>query len=219
MKLSTKIFIVSILSLLVILCFLAVKLKNSNEQLSVLNNNKVYYTQELQSYKLKNDQNVSRSAQLINTISELKYSKDSMDLILMKTIELMKIKDNKIVSLIHYNSSTTNTNHGVFTDSIIPKPNDSIDERKTIIKTSYLKSEWVDNIVIYNTQNDSIIVTTFSRDELIIVGHKKRETINPPKKFFLWRWFQKKQDIIYFDITNRNKNCKIDYIKSVKIVK
>ena len=50
---------------------------------------------------------------------------------------------------------------------------------------------------------------TFTSEKYIIVN-KKKETINPPKKFFLFRWFQKKHWIMEVNIKEKNP-----YIKEI----
>jgi hypothetical protein len=38
------------------------------------------------------------------------------------------------------------------------------------------------------------------KSEKYIIVHSKKETIDPPKKFFLLRWFQKKHTILEVDV-------------------
>ena len=59
---------------------------------------------------------------------------------------------------------------------------------------------------------------TFKSEKYIVVSNKK-ETINPPKKFFLWRWFQKKHIVANIDVIEKSPyidNKKYRYIEIIK---
>ena len=53
----------------------------------------------------------------------------------------------------------------------------------------------------YLIPDDGNIKINNTRDVLI---NSKRETIDPPKKFFLLRWFQKKQEVILVNVKDSN---------------
>jgi len=65
--------------------------------------------------------------------------------------------------------------------------------------------------------------TTLKRDLRIFnkqttFTHLKHETINPRRKFFLWRWFQKKQYLTYTDINNSNPFIIVDSALHIQII-
>ena len=52
-----------------------------------------------------------------------------------------------------------------------------------------------------------------------IIVHNKRETINPPKKFWLWRLFQKKHTIQEVVVDEENPYIEAGSQKFINIVK
>ena len=59
---------------------------------------------------------------------------------------------------------------------------------------------------------------TFINEQYILFSYKK-ETVNPPKKFFLLRWFQKKHTVVIVNIINTNKYSNIESRRFVEIIK
>lgn len=219
MKLITKILLIIIGVLILCVGYFSINMNHYKYESLRQSNNIRYYQNKYSEYITKSGLNALSTNSLFQSINELKQSKDSLDSILVCRTKELKIKDNKIQSLQHYIFSTTTTNSGVFLDTIINTIVDTLFFEKDTLKKAYLTSEWVDNIVTYNPKTNKIDIETISRDELIIVGHVKRETIAPRKKFFLLRWFQKKQNVFYFDVVNSNPNCKIKYSKIINTQK
>ena len=58
----------------------------------------------------------------------------------------------------------------------------------------------------------------FKSEKHIIVSTKK-ETVNPPKKFFLFRWLQKKHRVLHVDIVEKNPYVENQTSKYVEIIK
>jgi hypothetical protein len=65
----------------------------------------------------------------------------------------------------------------------------------------------------------TFIVSPQFRNESILALSYKKETVNPPRKFFLWRWFQKKHIITEGTIINNNPYCKQDTLRIIEVVK
>ena len=57
----------------------------------------------------------------------------------------------------------------------------------------------------------------FKSEKHIIVSTKK-ETVNPPKKFFLLRWFQKKHLVVHVDVVEKNPYVGGETSKYIEIV-
>jgi hypothetical protein len=47
----------------------------------------------------------------------------------------------------------------------------------------------------------------------------RRETVNPPKKFFLLRWFQKRHTVLNVDVIEKNPYVEGQTSKYVEIIK
>ena len=64
-----------------------------------------------------------------------------------------------------------------------------------------------------------IIVQPEFKSEKHIVVSTKKETVNPPKKFFLFRWFQKKQTLIHVDVVEKNPYVENQSSRYIEIMK
>jgi hypothetical protein len=51
------------------------------------------------------------------------------------------------------------------------------------------------------------------------VVSERKETVGPPKKFFLFRWFQKKYKILHIDVVEKNPYISEGNGKYIEIVK
>jgi hypothetical protein len=58
----------------------------------------------------------------------------------------------------------------------------------------------------------------FKSEKHIIVSSKK-ETVNPPKKFFLFRWFQKRHTVLHIDVVEKNPYIDVKTNKYVEVLK
>lgn len=65
----------------------------------------------------------------------------------------------------------------------------------------------------------TIMVQPKFKSERSIVVSMKKETVNPPKKFFLLRWFQKKHYILNVDVIEKNPYVQDMSSRYVEIVK
>jgi cell division protein FtsQ len=59
-----------------------------------------------------------------------------------------------------------------------------------------------------------VAVEPYFKSEKHIIVSSKKETVNPPKKFFLFRWFQKKQIVLHIDVIEKNP-----YVENVECYK
>jgi len=219
MKLTTKILLIAIGVLILLVGYFSINMNHyKNESLRQSNNTR-YYQSKYIDYITKSGLNVHSVPELFMSIDELKNSNDSLDKVLLTKVSELKIKENKIQSLQHYISTTISTLTGWFEDTTYINTTDTVLFEKDTLKVANLTSKWVDNYVVYNPKKNEVSVKTTSRDELVIIAHVVRETVAPRKKFFLWRWFQKKQNIFYFDVVNSNPNCKIKYSKIINTQK
>ena len=65
---------------------------------------------------------------------------------------------------------------------------------------------------------DIVTVTPSFRNELGVVVSRRRETIEPPRRFFLFRLFQKKHDVIVVDVTDGSPYCDVVSQRFVKVM-
>ena len=129
------------------------------------------------------------------TIEQLNYYNDS---ILQKMNEVrkeLKIKDDNLKQMQYLLSEATKKDTIVFRDTLFREPSLNID--------TLIGDKWYN--IRLGLKYPNLITTnpTFISEKYIIVN-KKKETINPPKKFFLFRWFQKKHWVMEVNIKEKS---------------
>ena len=62
------------------------------------------------------------------------------------------------------------------------------------------------------------VTLKFISKKHIIVSTRK-ETVNPPKKFFLFRWFQKRHKVLNIDVLEKNPYVEGESSKYIEIIK
>ena len=65
---------------------------------------------------------------------------------------------------------------------------------------------------------DSLSVSARVRNETTIVVKTRRETVEPPKRFFLLRWFQRRHTVVTVVAKEGNPWCETREFRSVEIV-
>lgn len=169
--------------------YLSHRVKLLTEEVSVKTNNLKSYKQGLQTYQDQNGNLHNQVIQMQSSLSELKSSKDLADKALLDSLKKYKINPKEVtqagqvttvlkhdttVSFIGFRDTTVDLSHPPYITNIID------------IKDSKLSNE----LDITNVQT--------------LAWKGKRETVNPPSKFFFIRWFQKKQTVTEADIVNSN---------------
>lgn len=144
------------------------------------------------------------------TINQLEYSMDSIIVRMNDLRKELKIKDKNLEQLGYISESLGRVDSIVFRDTIFSRPNINID---TIIG-----DKWY-NININLKYPGSITIKPEFYNELFLIIDYKKETLRPPKKFFLFRWFQRRHKVIRAEIVKTNPYAKIKQRKFIKIVK
>ena len=175
--------------------------KLKEETSTLMSNQKAFITENS---SLKEENRVFKF-----TVEQLNYYNDS---ILQKMNDVRKelsIKDKNLKQMQYLLSEATKKDTIVFRDTLFREPSLNID---TIIG-----DKWY-NIKL-GLKYPSYIYTepTFTSEKYIIVN-KKKETINPPKKFFLFRWFQRKHWVMEVHIKEKNPYIKETNNKFVEII-
>ena len=133
------------------------------------------------------------------TVEQLNYYNDS---ILQKMNEVrneLKIKDNNLKQMQYLLSEATKKDTIVFRDTLFREPSLNID--------TLIGDKWYN--IRLGLKYPNLITTnpTFISEKYIIVN-KKKETINPPKKFFISRWFQRKHWVMEVNVVEKNPYIK-----------
>ena len=143
------------------------------------------------------------------TVEQLNYYNDS---ILQKMNDVRKelsIKDKNLKQMQYLSSVSTKKDTVLFTDTIF--------KDKGLALDTIIGDKWYNIRLWLKYPNLIYTKPTFTSEKYIIVN-KKKETINPPKKFFLFRWFQKKHWVMEVHIKEKNPYIKEINNKFVEII-
>lgn len=156
-----------------------------------------------------NSKNKNRAFKL--TIDQLKNSNDSIFQELNEAKKKLKVKDSKLKSLQYISSSFSKV------DTITLK-GDTIFKDSHIDIDTLLSDEWYSVKMGLKYPSTVTVEPTFKSIKYIVVSAKK-ETVNPPKRFFLFRWFQKKQIRLNVDVVEKNPYVQNQDNRFVEIVR
>ena len=167
-------------------------------------------TENVKSYSelFSNSENKDKGFKL--TIDQLQYFNDSILRELNETREALKIKDSKLKSLQYLSSTFIKYDTLIIKDTLFKDPQIQVD--------TVLSDEWY-SIRIGLKYPSTVTVNPMFRSVKHIVVSSRRETVNPPKKFFLFRWFQKKHTILNIDIIEKNPYMKEQNSRYIEIIK
>lgn len=167
-------------------------------------------TENVKSYSelFSNSENKNRGFKL--TIDQLQYFNDSILRELNETREALKVKDSKLKSLQYLSSTFIKYDTLIIKDTLFKDPQIQVD--------TVLSDEWY-SIRIGLKYPSTITVNPMFRSVKHIVVSSRRETVNPPKKFFLFRWFQKKHTILNIDVIEKNPYMKEQNSRYIEIIK
>lgn len=143
------------------------------------------------------------------TIEQLNYYNDSILQKMNDVRKELKIKDKDLKQMQYLLSEATKKDTIVFIDTLFREPTLDID--------TLVGDKWYN--IRLGLKYPNLITTnpTFISEKYIIVN-KKKETINPPKKFFLFRWFQRKHWVMEVNIKEKNPYIKEVNNKFVEII-
>ena len=143
------------------------------------------------------------------SVSQLKYFKDSITVKMDSVRKVLKVKDSQIKSLQYYKENYLKDDTIRIKDTIFVK-NLKID---TTLQNKYYKLRL--QLSYPSTIQTSI---SFTNEKYIIVEAKK-ETINPPNKFCVFRWFQKKHTVLKIDVVDSNPYSTVQKQRFIEIIK
>ena len=198
-----KLAVFTILILSIIITFLSVNNKKlSNKYKVSIENIKAYDTQ------LSGLEDNNRVFKL--TINQLNYFNDS---IIKKMKEVQKelgIKDSKLRQLQYDLSFVQRKDTIVLNDTIFKNQDFELD---TIVGDKWFKTN------LHLKYPSTIALSPEIELERFTYINGRKETINPPKKFFLFRWFQKKMTVITVTVKENNPYVKNKESRYVQIIK
>ena len=191
-----------IVSLLGIGIYIWNERQDLKKEVCTLRNNQKAFIAENSSLK-----NESRAFKF--TIEQLNYYNDSILQKMNNVRKELKIKNKNIKQLQYLLSVSTKKDTVLFTDTIF--------RDKSLALDTIIGDKWYNIRLGLKYPNLVYTEPTFTSEKYIIVN-KKKESINPPKKFFLFRWFQRKHWVMEVHIKEKNPYIKETNNKFVEII-
>jgi hypothetical protein len=163
------------------------------------------YSEQLSASKSKN-------TALMLTVDQLEYFNDSVLKALDDTRNELKIKDKNLKVLQAVKSGFTKK------DTITVTQVDTLFKEPTLAIDTLIGDDWY-NIQLGLKYPSMIAVKPYFKSEKHIIVSNKKETVNPPKKFFLLRWLQKRHTVLHIDVIEKNPYVENENSKYVEIIK
>lgn len=195
-------FILLILWLITLAAGIAFYKKTNNEWEIAMANLKAYDAQ----LSASREQNAAYQL----TIDQLEYFQDSVLVALNQTREELKIKDKNLQALQYVVSSFEMKDTVILNDTIFKDISVNVD---TLIGDAWC------NVQVGLKYPSTITVAPSFKSEKHIIVHTKKETVNPPKKFWLFRLFQKKHKVLHVEVVEKNPYVTNASSKYVEILK
>jgi hypothetical protein len=144
------------------------------------------------------------------TVDQLGYFKDSVLQELDNTRKELKIKDKNLKALQAVKSGFTKRDTITMRDTLFKEPTLAID--------TLIGDKWY-NVRLGLKYPSMIAVQPYFKSEKHIVVSSKKETVNSPKKFFLFRWFQRKHYVVKVNVKEKNPYVEDESSEYIEIIK
>lgn len=197
------IYIGVLAALILVLCVSIRRCQDIQDKLDITTANIKAYDMQLSAEK-----NKSTAYQF--TIEQLNYFQDSILMELNETRKELKIKDSKLKSLQYISSNFSKTDTIVIEDTIFKDVTFSLD--------TVIGDDWY-NVSLGLKYPSTIAVTPEFKSVKHVVISTRKKTVNPPKKFFLFRWFQRKYQVIQVDVIEKNPYSGDSESRYIEIIK
>lgn len=163
----------------------------------------------IKAYEQLYDSTVNQNRRFELTIDELNYSRDSIVQELNKVRKENKILDKKVKSLSYVSSVVEIHDTLKLRDTLRIYEGASIDTAFT--------SPWY-NIDFHLAYPDTLSIGVSIPSEKYIIASANRETIDPPKKCFLARLFQKKHTVVDVEVIEKNPYIRTNQSRFIEVV-
>lgn len=164
------------------------KVKSLNIELSISKSNEKAFIEE-------NNELKDRNLAFKFTIDQINYLNDSLITKMNEVRKELKIRDKDLKQMQYLLSVAQKTDTIVFRDTLFRDRNLQID--------TLLGDSWY-NIKLGLSYPNLITTTPTFKSEKYIVTSSRKETIKPPKKCAIARWFQKKHKVVEVIIHEKN---------------
>ena len=204
-----KIKIIIICVFIALFASLCIAVRQQHVHIRQLNESLLVATTNSKAYELEKDSLRKNSIQFQFTIDQLNHSNDSLINRIMEIKKQLNLKDKQINELQYFVSINDKR------DTIIVK--DTIFQKGVALDT--LIGDYWSQLAIHAEYPSLLDVDYSFKNESLIVLHDSRVTVDPPKKCWIGRLFQKKQTIVEVDVVQENPYCTNKEQKFIKVIK
>ena len=206
-----KLWIIGIL--VAIFVGLGVATKVQYDKIQVLNTELLVATNNNKAYEAERDSLKNKTIQFQFAVDQLNHSKDSLISHLNDVRKTLKVKDKEINALQYF--ASINSKH----DTIYLKEHttDTVFQKGVALDT-LIGDDWSE-VAIHAEYPNILDVDYAFKNSTIVVMHNQRVTIDPPKKCWIARLFQKKQTVIEVDVVQENPYCIEKEQKFIEIIR
>lgn len=180
-----------------------------NKHIKALNDSLIVATNNNKAYEAERDSLKDNAIQFQFTVDQLNHSKDSLINKLNDVRKQLKIKDKEINQLQYFASTTTKGDSIIVHDTIF---------QKGVVLDTLIGDDW--SSLAIHAEYPNVLNADYSfRNSTVVLMHNSRVTVDPPKKCWLLRLFQKKQTIVEIDVVQENPYCINQEQKFLQIIK
>lgn len=190
------------IALITIIVILYNSYQNSQESLKESRNNEKAY--QIENLNLKDDNRM-----FMFHIEQLSYYSDSITDKLNAERKNLKIKDNQIVQLQYMLSKVQKVDTITLVDTIFTP---------TVDLDTTIGDKWYSLNLKLKYPSSIIVAPTFNSEKMVFM-YLKKETINPPKKTWFGRLFQKKHKVMEVKVLESNPYIENKQNRFIEIVK
>lgn len=201
MKTIKIIFWIFIGVLIISVIGMAKHISNLNEEIGVYDNN-------FKSLNLELDKYEKYAIAYKFNVDQLNYINDSIITELNNTRKQLNIKDKELKQLQNIKTKVH------IKDSVFIR--DTIFKKSLVRLDTLLGNEWYKTKLTLEYPNKIGLDMTYKSD-ISVIASAQKEIIGTPKKCFIGRWFQKKQNVIRVDVKDNNPYSEIKNKKFVII--
>ena len=190
------------IALITIIVILYNSYQNSQESLKESRNNEKAY--QIENLNLKDD-----SRMFMFHIEQLSYYSDSITDKLNAERKNLKIKDKQIVQLQYMLSKVQKVDTITLVDTIFTP---------TVYLDTTIGDKWYSLNLKLKYPSSIIVAPTFTSEKMVFM-YLKKETINPPKKTWFGRLFQKKHKVMEVKVVESSPYIENKQTRFIEIVK
>lgn len=147
-------------------------------------------------YQMRIEGQQNKIIQFELTTDYLRRCNDSVSLKLTETMDKLQISEKKL------QQANYMLTHISKTDTVYV-PGDTIFKEPDFVMDTTVGDKWVSTRLEMSYPN-KIVVTPSVTSEKEVFVYTHRETVDPPKKCFILRWFQKKHTVTRVEINEEN---------------